>query len=81
MTQATQPPRTGRPFYSITENEDGTADVFLNPHADTDLTTEEAREHGLTIRVVRGVEPWDGMEEDIRRRYDAWCESGEEINL
>ena len=31
--------------------------------------------------VVRGVTPFEGLEEDIRARYDAWCESAEEVWL
>lgn len=34
----------------------------------------------VSARVVRGVVPWNGIEE-IRARYDAWCESGEVIDL
>ena len=35
----------------------------------------------VKVRVVRGVVPWPGIEDDIRARYEAWCESGEEIFL
>lgn len=52
----------GRRFYDILPREDGAADVHLMPFADVSL-------------VVPGVMPWDGMEDDIRARYYAWCES------
>lgn len=66
-----------RRFYAIQPNEDGTVDVYLAPMIcvyDTDLGV---REYDITVRLVRGVVPWNGLEEDIRARYDAWCESGE----
>lgn len=31
------------------------------------------------IYVVRGVVPWEGMEEDIRARYTRWCEESEPL--
>lgn len=67
MNQLDGPPGGGRRFYSVQENEDGTVDVYLRPDED-----------GL-LRVVRGVTPYDGLEEDIRARYDAWRESAEQI--
>lgn len=60
----------GRTFYSIHPQPDGTTDVYLRPEPESGA-----------VRVMRGVVPWDGMECDIRARYDAWCESAEEINL
>ena len=56
-------------------------DVYLNPDAqfyDTDLGV---REYDMTVRIVRGVVPWEGIEDDIRARYHAWCESAEVVNL
>lgn len=63
------PSDNGRPrsFYRITENEGGTVDVYLyHP------TTGSAR-------AMRGLIPWDGMEDDIRARFSAWYDSGEAI--
>ena len=57
------PPGNGRLFYAVKYREDGTADVTLMPF------------EGVKI-IVPGVDPWDGMEDDIRARYYAWCESG-----
>lgn len=56
-----------RPFYAIRDNGDGTADVYLDTGQD-----------GL-LRAVRGVVPFEGMEEDIRKRYADWCASAEVI--
>jgi len=70
----------GRTFYEIITNNDNTVDVYLSP----DVTIYDAdgiKEYDVQARVVRGIVPWDGLEEDIRARYDAWCESGEVINL
>lgn len=66
MNTPNAPPVTGRHFYTIRLNADGTADVILTPF------------EGVAL-AVRGVDPWDGLEEDIRARYYAWCESGEPI--
>lgn len=62
MEQSNAPPGTGRHFYAIEYREDGTADVILMPF------------EGVRL-AMRGVDPWDGMEDDIRARYYAWCES------
>lgn len=52
-------------YFSIRKDEDGTVDVILR--------TESAG-HDISVRVIRGVKSYDGLEEDIRKRYDAWCE-------
>lgn len=75
------PASMSRKFYAIDVQPDGTADVYLSPVVcvyDTDLGI---REYDIQARVVRGVVPWDGMEDDIRARFDSWCESGEIIDL
>lgn len=63
VNTANAPPGNGRLFYSIDYKADGTADVTLMPF------------EGVKI-IVTGIDPWDGMEDDIRARYYAWCESG-----
>ena len=68
-------------FYAIKPQDDGTVDVYLAPVVcvyDTDLGV---REYDISVRVVRGVEPRPELEDDIRARYEAWCESGEVIDL
>lgn len=67
-------------FYRLSENEDSTVDVYLAPEIANYATDEGVIEHDIDLRVVRGVEPFDGLEEDIRARYDAWCESAEIIS-
>lgn len=69
-----------RNFYRLSENEDGTVDVYLAPQVEAYRTDDGMIEHDIDLRVVRGVEPFDGLEEDIRARYDAWCESAEIIS-
>jgi len=61
------PPCAGRRFYSIRSNDDGSVDVYLRPDG-TEM-----------LRVVRGVTPYDGLDDDIRARYNAWRESAETI--
>ena len=74
-------PAQGKRFYAIDVREDGLVDVYLAPVCITHNAETGAREFDVPVRVVRGVEPWPELEEDVRRRYDAWCDSGEEINL
>ena len=72
--EQTAGPEIGRRFYSINDNGDGTVDVYLRPDAG-----EDGNE--VTVHIVRGVEPFDGLEEDIRARFSAWCDSAEVICL
>ena len=74
-------PAEGRLLFVLEPNGDGTVDVYLHPQITVYETDVGVRELDATMRVVRGVVPWGGMVEDIRTRYDAWCESGEEIAL
>lgn len=74
-------PGRGKRFYAIEENEDGTVDVYLSPVVCTYDTGLGVCEYDISVRVVRGVVPWPELEEDIRARYDSWCESGEVIDL
>lgn len=75
------PSGQSRKFYAIDEQPDGTVDVYLSPVVcvyDSDLGV---REYDIQIRVVRGVIPWFGMEDDIRARFDSWCKSAEVIEI
>ena len=80
------PPNTGRRFYSIVENDDGTVDVYLNPFL-IPMTTEEGfTDYDITVIVVRDVDPGDerfggDLEAHIRANYEAWCEAGQKIDL
>ena len=74
-------PGRGKCFYTIEENADGTVDVYLSPTVCAYDTGLGVREHDIGVIVVRGVVPWPELEEDIRARYNSWCESGEVIYL
>lgn len=43
-------------------------DIYLFPDADG------------TACHIGGIIPWDGLEEDVRKRYNAWCQLGTPIN-
>ncbi len=75
------PSNKGHKFYAIDEQADGTVDVYLSPTVRVYDTNLGIREYDVSVRVVRGVVPWNGLEDDIRARFDAWCEIGEEINM
>lgn len=75
------PPIMGRRFYMIVPQDNGTVDVYLRPHVIPMSTSNGAVDYDVEIRVVRGVVPWDHLEDDVRRRYEAWCESAETIYL
>ncbi len=68
-------------FYEIVPCDNGTVDVYLRPEVTVYDTGAGVREYDVRVRVVRGVVPWNGLEDDIRARFDAWCEIGEEINM
>ena len=57
-----------RKFYAIEPCADGTVDVYLIPSAQTYHTDV-------------GVGPYQGLEDDIRCRYEAWCDSAEVIDV
>lgn len=44
-------------------------------------TEDGFKEYDIRVRVVRGIVPWNGLEQDIRARFMAWCESAEVIDL
>ena len=71
----------GRKYYEIMPNDDDTVDVYLAPDVTVYDTDIGIKEYDIQMLVVKGVIPWDGLEEDIRMRYDAWCEAGEVIDL
>lgn len=74
-------PTQGKRFYAIDVREDGLVDVYLAPVVTVYNTDIGIKEFDVSVRVVRGVEPWPELEEDVRRRYDAWCDSAEVIDL
>lgn len=81
LPDAREPPGKERRFYTIHGNGDGTVDVYLRPEVTAYDTDVGVREYDVRVRVMRGVVPWDGLEDDIRARFDAWCEAAEVIDL
>lgn len=79
MCVDTEERRITEKFYEIVPLEDGTADVYLTPNGTVYVAEDGFREYDATVLLVRGVATWEGMEEDIRRRYDSWCASAEDI--
>ena len=77
MNRLELPPGNGRYFYRIVENEDGTVDVYLRP----DVLPYRTGNEVVRVLVVKQVVPYDGLEDDIRARFTAWCESAEVIYL
>ena len=75
------PGKHGRHFYSVHENEDGSVDVYLRPDVITKTTEEGSTDYDIAVLVVKDVQPYDGLEEDIRRRFDDWCKSAEVVYL
>lgn len=71
----------GKKYYTIVPRDDGLVDVYLSPDVRAYKTDLGITEYDVSVRLVRGVVPWEGLEEDIRARYYAWCESGETIDL
>ena len=80
MNEKVKPPG-GRRFYNIHENEDGTVDVYLRPDVMPKTTDEGFTDYDVAVLVVKDVEPYAGLEDDIRKRFSAWCESAEVIYL
>ena len=55
--------------------------MYLIPSAQTYHTDVGVDEYDIDLRVVRGVVPYQGLEDDIRCRYEAWCDSAEVIDV
>ena len=85
MSDNTSALSRGRHFYRIIKNENGQYDIWLSPGEPVLMTTENGlMDYNLRILAVTGVE-WPGteyeLEEDIRRRYDAWISGAEIIEI
>lgn len=81
MVIKNEPPGNGRRFYLISENDGGTVDVYLNPVVNQRLTEDGFPDYDINVIVVRGIEPYENLENDIRERYYDWCQAGELINM
>lgn len=61
---------------------DGTVDVYLAPDAVLYRTEDGLMEcECMTVRIVKGVIPWPGLEADIRKRYYDWIGVADTIEL
>ncbi len=68
-------------FYSIVPNDDGTVDVYIPVEWAEYKTEDGIYDHDLTVSAVRGIVPWEGLEDDIRAHYDDWISSGIRITF
>lgn len=77
------PSRSGRPrsFYDVHDNGDGTADIYFDTGTAFPMTDNPEDKADVLCRVMKGVELYEGIEEDIRRNYDKWYQSAEVICL
>lgn len=73
------PSEPGRPrsFYDIHDNGDGTADIYM----DTGSGFPDDEKADGHFRVIKGVRIREGLEEDVRRRFDDYYRSAEVIWL
>ena len=70
-----------RHFYQIQDNGDGTADVYLRPEVLPERLDGTITDYDIAVLVVKGVQICEDLEEDIRARYDDWCESADVVYL
>lgn len=72
-----------RSFYEIVDNGDGTADIYFDKGTvfpmNDDLTGKT--DFDVLCRVLKGVVLFDGIEDDIRERYESWYQSADVILL
>jgi len=78
----------GRPFYRIVPVHGGLVDIWLTPGEAVPMYDNLTGRFDYNIRVmiVQGVNPEDpqyggDLAEHIRRHYDAWIQSAEEIEI
>ena len=55
--------------------------MYLKPEIQTYQTEDGGKEYDGTVGILRGLVPWEGLEEDIRRRWDDWCAEAERIDI
>lgn len=72
-----------RSFFEVVDNGDGTADIYFDKGTvfpETDDITGKT-DVDILCRVMKGVQLFPGIEDDIRERYESWYESAEVIWL
>ena len=77
MTKGSEEPSGSgrlRSFYEIVDNGDGTADIYFDKGTVFPMTDEltGGTDCDVLCRVLKGVELFDGIENDIRERYESW---------
>ena len=72
-----------RSFFEIVDNGDGTGDIYFDKGTVFPMTDEltGGTDMDILCRVMKGVELFDGIEDDIRQRYESWYQSAEVIWL
>ena len=72
-----------RSFFEVVDNGDGTADIYFDKGTAFPLTDDitGGADVDILCRVMKGVELFPGIEDDIRERYESWYESAEVIWL
>ncbi len=75
--------KSGRPrsFFSIKDNGDGTGDIYFDRCEGLRDADEQNAVHDTFCRVLKGVQLFDGIEDDIRERFESWYKSAEVIVL
>ena len=68
-------------FYEIIPGDGGTVDMYMRPEVTVYDTDTGTKEYDVQARVIRGIVPWDDLEDDIRARFDAGCKEAEVIDL
>ena len=72
-----------RSFFEIVDNGDGTADIYFDKGTVFPMTDDltGGTDADILCRVLKGVELFDGIEDDIRERYESWYQSASVIWL
>lgn len=71
--------------YTIIMHEDNIADIYLESEVYPITTDDGVTDYDVRISVIRGIDTEgrtvEELEEDIRRRYEAYREAAESIYL
>lgn len=68
-------------FYAILDNGDGTVDVYMDALVTPRTTEDGITDYDIQVHVVKGVVPWDGLEDSIRNNYYAWRDLSQIVEL
>lgn len=72
-----------RSFFEVVDNGDGTADIYFDKGTVFPMNDDinGGSDVDILCRVMKGVQLFHGIEDDIRERYESWYESAEVIWL